>query len=498
MYSKSVDNLPYNNYNTVKSVNAAKVQNNLAAKVSAPNFTSNPMMSQISFSSAQSTPTIRTELVSKEEKAKYSELTSLVDKETKRQLNTLLKNGILLNSDSNDKSTTLDNLYKIAKNQRAQGLSKVGILKDTINTISDPHIITQQFGNIPDKYQQMARNAEGNNSEDINVEHSGTCVASSIEFNLAQKHPAEFARFAEGLSSPQMSVNKTIKLNNLADNTLDAIWLLNAFEVPYQANDFNEAALKFAPDKKAIIRAQIQTVDKDKLERSPLDVLMQSTFMQVGSQQSYDTLTDKRAGKFNQNDKGLIEFEKTFTESVVEDKNKISVTYQTVDENARLVGYETDFNTMKKQITDALNLGENVIIGYTQVDASGTIINGHEITITGTRTDKNGKMMFICNDTDDNVPRSIEYSEDFLLPKIHHAALPQSVVKNDIQLVENWVEGLKTYKELKKKQNTQNQTPTQNGQQPQTQQPQQLQQQYQPQPQTVVREQNHIGLGQIA
>lgn len=208
--------------------------------------------------------------------------------------------------------------------------------------------------------------------------------------------------------------------------------------------------MTFAPDKNAIIRAHIQTVDKDKLERSSLDVLMQSTFMQVGSQQSYDSLTDKRAGKFNQNDKGLIEFEKTFTESVVEDKNKISVTYQTVDENARLIGYETDFITMKKQITDALNLGENVIIGYTQVDNNNTIINGHEITIIGVKHDKDGKLIFVCNDTDDNVSKPIEYSEDYLLPKIHHAALPQSVVANDVNLVENWVEGLKTYKELKK------------------------------------------------
>ena len=483
MYSLSVDNLSYNNYNTVKSVNTAKVQNNVAANVSAPNFTSNPMRAQIHFGTTQAVPNIRTELISKEEKAKYTELTNLVDKETKRQLNTLLKNGILLNSDSNDKSTTLDNLYKIAKTKRAQGLNSQAILKDTINTISDPHIITQQFGNIPEQFQQMAKASEGNSSEDINVEHSGTCVASSIEFNLAQKHPAEFARFAEGLSSPQMAVNKTIKMNNLADNTLDAIWLLNAFEVPYEANDFDKATLKFAPDKNAIIRAQIQTVDKDKMERSPLDVLMQSTFMQVGSQQSYDTLTDKRAGKFNQNDKGLIEFEKTFTESVVEDKNKISVTYQTVDENARLVGYETDFNTMKKQITDALKLGENVIIGYTQVDASGTIINGHEITIIGTKTDKNGKMIFICNDTDDNVSKPIMYSEDFLLPKIHHAALPQAVVQDDVQLVENWVEGLKTYKKLKQqsKQNTQNQTLAQNTQTQQI------------QPQTVVLERNQIG-----
>lgn len=483
MYSLSVDNLSYNNYNTVKSVNTAKVQNNVASNVSAPNFTSNPMRAQIHFGTTQAVPNIRTELISKEEKAKYTELTNLVDKETKRQLNTLLKNGILLNSDSNDKSTTLDNLYKIAKTKRAQGLNSQAILKDTINTISDPHIITQQFGNIPEQFQQMAKASEGNSSEDINVEHSGTCVASSIEFNLAQKHPAEFARFAEGLSSPQMAVNKTIKMNNLADNTLDAIWLLNAFEVPYEAKDFDKATLKFAPDKNAIIRAQIQTVDKDKMERSPLDVLMQSTFMQVGSQQSYDTLTDKRAGKFNQNDKGLIEFEKTFTESVVEDKNKISVTYQTVDENARLVGYETDFNTMKKQITDALKLGENVIIGYTQVDASGTIINGHEITIIGTKTDKNGKMIFICNDTDDNVSKPIMYSEDFLLPKIHHAALPQAVVQDDVQLVENWVEGLKTYKKLKQqsKQNTQNQTLAQNTQTQQI------------QPQTVVLERNQIG-----
>ena len=108
---------------------------------------------------------------------------------------------------------------------------------------------------------------------------------------------------------------------------------------------------------RTILDVYKRQVDRDNYERSPLDVLMQSTFMQVGSQQAYNSLTDKRAGKFNQNDKGLIEFEKTFTESVVEDKNKMSVTYQTVDENARLVGYETDFKTMKKQITDALNMG---------------------------------------------------------------------------------------------------------------------------------------------
>ena len=81
------------------------------------------------------------------------------------------------------------------------------------------------------------------------------------------------------------------------------------------------------------------------------------------------------------------------------------------------------------------------------------IINGHEITVVGYKTDpKTHKMTFICNDTDDNETRPIEYTEDYLLPKIHHAALPQSVIKDDIKLVENWVEGLNTFNENKKQQ----------------------------------------------
>lgn len=452
MYSLNIDTNQYNNYNTVKSV---KVQHatNPVVKGSVPSFTAdNPQMTQVPYNKALTASRLRTELSSKDEKNKYNELVKVVDKDCRKQLNTLLKTGALLNADSNDNSTTLDNLYKIATTNRAQGLDKATILKNTINTIYDPHIITQQFGNIPNQFREKVASLEQNKPDEIDVEHSGTCVASSIEFNLADKHPAEFARFAEGMSSPNMSVQKTIKMNNLADNTLDAIWLLNAFEIPYEAKNFDTADLKFAPDKNAIIRAQIQTVDKDKYERSPLDVLMQSTFMEIGSQQSYNTLTDKRAGKFNQNDKGLIEFEKTFTESVVFDKNILSVTYQTVDENARLVGYETDLGTMKKHIVQAIDQGENVIIGYTQTDNNNVIVNGHEITIVGYKTDGKGKMTFICNDTDDNIPRPIEYSEDYLLPKIHHAALPKEIVENDLNITPSWVEGIEMYKHMKHQQ----------------------------------------------
>ena len=447
-----------NNYTTINGIK--NTVSNPAAKQSAqtPTFTAKEITLQTQ--DPVNRAKIRTELSGKEEKKKYTKILSHLDRTGKKNINLLLKSGILLNSNSNDKSTVLDNLYRMITEPRAEGLNANTMLRDTIATLTYPQIITQQFGDIPDKYREKAvsLNTEGKTNyvdinqgiQDIDVLHSGTCVAASTEFKLAKQLPAEFARFAADLSSPKMSVQKTMRLDNLADEVLNAIWLLNAFEIPWDKTNFNTATMTFAPDKNAILRAQIQTTDKDPFERTPLDVLMQSTFMQIGSQQSYNTLTDKRTGKFNQNDKGLIEFEKTFTESVVFDKNILSVTYQKVDENARLIGYETDLDTMKKHLISALNENESIILGYTQTDSSNVIINGHEITLVGYKTDKNtGKVTFICNDTDDNIPNLIEYSEDYLLPKIHHAALPKHIVESDLNIVPNWVEGIEVYKQMR-------------------------------------------------
>lgn len=451
------------NYNTIQPFGGIKKSQKVEASAVEPSFTANnsPVnnVNPQNYAPQVGNVNIRTSLEGKDEKKMYTEVVSHLDRSGKKLLDSLLKTGVLLNNNSCDKSTVLDNLYKIITEPRAEGLNAETMLKDTISTIAYPYLITQKFGDIPKEYQQEAVNAnnEGKTNlieifkgkQDINVDQSGTCVAASTEFKLANQMPAEFARFANDLSSPSLSVTKNIELSNLADDTLSAIWLLNSFDIPWETKDLNSAKLHFAPDKNAIIRARIQTTNKDPYERTPLDVLMQSTFMEIGSQQSYNSLTDKRTGKFNQNDKGLIEFEKTFTESVVFDKNILSVTYQTIDENARLVGYETDLDTMKRHLLSTLDEGENILIGYTLTDNNNIIINGHEITIVGYKQAPDGKVTFICNDTDDGVSKPIEYSEDFLLPKIHHAALPKHVVEQDMNIVPSWIEGLEMYKQAK-------------------------------------------------
>ncbi len=420
-----------------KSCNEHKNNTNINTNSTNLNFTATPVNTGF-----------RTSLTTKEEKEKYKTLSQELDKPDRKYLDYALKSGILLNNDSNDNTSVLDNLYKMATTPRANGLENKKLLKDTLISVTDPYTITQKFGDIPDEYKTEVINKLTNNSPNLikrkstEIElqelFSGCCVAASEQFNLAKKQPAEYVRFAEGLTSPEKSVSKNIKLDSLSENTLDAIWLLNSFEIPYEAKDFKTAKIKLAPDENAYLRAKIQQNYRDNLERSSIDVLMQSTFMNVASQQSYNSLNDKRGGKFSNEDSGLIDYEKTFLESVVEDKNIMSVTYQNVDDNQTLIGYATDYDTAKSQLLETLDKGKNIIIGYTLTDDSKKIIGAHEITITDYRKDDKGELYFICNDTDDDVSEPIEYPATYLIPKIHHAGLPEDVAMKTMEQTDTW------------------------------------------------------------
>ena len=412
-----------------------------SAKASAGNSMSAPQHNAIapSFMSYNTVNVSKTTLTSQSDIKKYTEVSANLDAEGKKALDYMLKSGLLLNNKSNDKSTTLDNLHKMVTNKRVDGLSAAVMLNDTVKTIAKPSIITQHFGNLPEKYVDSIKAYDPSAKE---VPHSGCCVAASIEYNLASQMPAEFARVAEGLSSEKMACNKTIDLNNLCENKEDAKWLLDNFKIPYQMKENNKAEVTLAPDENAIIRAHIQTIDKDELERTPLDVLMQSTFMNVGSQQTYNTLNDIRVASFGPGDRGLVEIEKTFTESVVTDTNKTAVTFQDVQEAtdangntvAKLTGYRATDKTIKRSLLNSLADGQNVIIGYTSTDDNNNIIGGHEITIVGAKTTADGKLIFVCNDTDDDSPELVEYHEDYLIPKIHHVGLPTEIVEADSKL----------------------------------------------------------------
>ncbi len=409
--------------------------------------------------------TIRTSLTTKDEKKKYEDLSSELDLKYRKKLEFALKSGLLLKNDSDDKSSVLDNLHKILKEERDAGLDGKTILKECLDIMDNPYVITQTCEDIPREYKTPIIGLITNVSVDeqeireanfhLDNMHTGTCPTASVEFDLATKQPAEFFRIVEGLTSPKNEVEKTIDLNALSDKTLDAVWLLNKFKTPHQILDFDKAIIKLKPDKHAIIRARIQNNHRDAGERSIIDVLMQSTMMQLGSQQTYDSLIDKRSpNAWTEEDGGLIDFEKTYVESIMENKNTTSVIYQKVDASGKLVGYEKDFATIKKELLDTLNMGHNIIIGYTWPDPDNdNRLAGHEITIVGAKQDKNGETIFICQDSDDNLDSPVEMTESFLLPKIHHAGLPEEIASKDFEYKESWRVGLEEFEKFKKQDN---------------------------------------------
>lgn len=415
--------------------------------------------------------TFRTKLASKEEKEYFNTVSSAISGEDKKLLNGLLKSGILLKNNSDDKSTVLDNLYKIATTERAEGLDKAVILKNVIRTLAFPYSINQKLGDIPPEYKAKALGSLLENKElglntlqeadaKFNDLHSSTCPTACVEFNLASKHQAEFARFANDLTSPKLSTEKIVDLRNLSKNLGEAVRLLNMFNTNFEVIDANKVKITLKPDKDALLRAQIQTKHQDGMERNATDVLIQSTLMNLGSQQTYNSLIDERKGDIATENTGLIEFEKTFIESVAENKSTTSMLYQQVDDNLVVTGYECDFATTKQQILDTLKRDQNVIIGITffekdkeQPDPNrpaDAIAGGHEITIVGARTDKNGETIFICQDSDDEVNMPIEYPESWLLPRLHHAGLPEDIAERTMpDTKENWQITMDNYKELK-------------------------------------------------
>lgn len=370
------------------------------------------------------------------------------DKSTHQMLKFLDEKGILDNKDSNDGSSVLENLYKITQEPRIQGLNTSQILTEVITSIANPATITQKFGDIPAESIKDIENQTGKPvpKSAYNVV-SSSCVAASIEFNLASRSPAEFARFALGLTGNNYSVKKTVNMSDISSGFAEGIWKLREFNTESSVSkDWNTVSINIKPDRNAIVRARVQASYRDKGERSSVDVLMQSAILNLASQNSYDALIDERTGKFNPDKSGLTDFEKNYAEQIVFATPKVSVVYQNLDENGYLVGYNCKPEETKQHIIKSLQLGHNVIIGYTHLGADNKVEGGHEITITGYQQDKDGKGYFICNDTDDDIDSLITVSEEKLLPLIHHAGIPKEALSSNDIVVETWREILDNYK----------------------------------------------------
>ena len=275
---------------------------------------------------------------------------------------------------------------------------------------------------------------------------SNCCVAASMEFNLASKHPAEFTRMVENVTSEQMTIYKKVHLNSMSNSITNSINDLVDFKVDFENENLDYVTVMMKPDKNAIIRATKQSNTKKYGERSCIDVLLQSTFMSLGTQGTYNSLTDTNDSIFSADGRGLTAIEKNFVEQIVEDKNKVTVTYQMIDEN-NILQDKGDYKQKVDHLIQSLNHGSNVIVGITYWDKNNRVTNGHELTVVGYKNNKNNELVFILNDTDDEYQKPIEMKAKDLIPRIHHAGIPGELLSDEFKNMDYPKECLTFYNE---------------------------------------------------
>ena len=404
----------------------------------------------------------RTELNETETK-KYKTIKNLLSDEYQIKFENALKNGMLLQN----KTEILDIFYKIAITKRAENFNSKQILEDCIEILDNPYIITQTAEDIPEEYREkckdiiVARNYELQNnniqnpkmSETIPVytsvgegyikikpvlqetksdimennfeeqvedkikwRHLGTCAAASIEFDMAVNNSAEFFRMVEGLTSDKKTYTKTVDVDDVRIN------LLNLFNTAYKMVN-NKAEVVIKADPNAYILSEMQTTYKDKGERSVVDILVQSAIMNLGSKQTYESISDTRKpNEFNSDNGGLAEFEVEFAKSILTDNNTSNNTYKRTDDNGKVKDlYQKE--DVKNELLKALKNNGNVVAGLLYTDEENNIIGGHEITIVGYTTNYKGEGFFIVQDSDDFESKPVAVPEEVLLKQLHHAAI---------------------------------------------------------------------------
>ena len=375
------------------------------------------------------------------EKTLYAKIYGSLDKVTQKKFEKCLNSGKLLQRDSNNKTSVLDNLYKIFSTPRAPEVNKQTILKECIDILDNPLRVTQITEDIPDKYMGKASEYVFSQEESIRRERKeisksssymqmlisesgeeninkkdelerirkaledrdvGTCVAASIEFAFASKHPAEFIRIIEGLTSPKKEVKKFINCKE-ADLTDDYI---EYFKTENRITD-GKMELTLRADDGAYILADIQKKCQDDDERTTLDILFQSLVFQTATKGTYNSISDKHSGLYHSID-GLNSIEENYVLQILTGKQSEENIYNDNETD------EPDKNLIEKDIEEALDNGKFLLVGINILKDS-EIVDSHELTVIGKINGLDGAEYYICKDTYEYYPRPVLVKKEYLL-----------------------------------------------------------------------------------
>lgn len=380
-------------------------------------------------------------------------------KESQPILKNLLKSGVLTDTKSEDQQPTFYHLYAMMNSPRMNGVDGKRLAVDMLRILNKPYTITQKFApmardvkqaviqefNTLSKFtnrSELPENYTGIVPNDIDTAFSATCVPSSQMYRMAENNPSELCRQINELSAMgyfwETAHRDEIWPNepNLAEEAL-AEW--RADYVQTGPDSFKvKVQLPYSGRLRAINSGMS---NKPGVVQSPAESLYQSALSNFGTGKRYNDLLGIRWDKFNTIMPGLNDMEKSFMESVIEDKGPIqSISYQVTSSKADvpegttpegyMFGYTNSFESTTSHILKGLKQGWAPIVGITYTNSQGKLQGGHEVTIVGAYNDeKTNELMFVVVDSDDGIPKPVVHSARSFVPQVHHMGFPKSIAE---------------------------------------------------------------------
>ena len=360
------------------------------------------------------------------EKVFFNNIKRALPNDYQEKFQKLLTTGKLTQEKPAQTTTILESLNKILNENRAGEIDNLVLLKECIDLLENPYLVTQIAEDIPVEYQDyfIKESAEIQNYRFIEdtqalVRNLNTCAAASTEFALLTRNPAEFFSFIEGLTSENKEYKKIYSFDSKNKQNIEH--LLDLFKIDRKIINENTYEITIKADENAYYLANIQNKHKDQNERGICDILAQAAIMNLATRGGYNSITDTRLPNvLTQDREGLVSFEVEFVSNILmNSKNwQNQKIYQDIDINGFIVK-RVESNVLKADIVDSLKSKGNIVIGYT-FSENNQIFGGHEVTIVGECKNLANEKFIIIQDSDDDVNKPVLLPEKEFLSSIHH------------------------------------------------------------------------------
>ena len=389
-----------------------------------------------------------------------------VSPQARQQLKRLLQQGTLTDISEENQHSTLYHLHQRLVQPVVSGYKPTSLIESMLNLLDRPYVVSQKPSPLGASFAHALLDVEKNpvilgklrktvyvqrphTRQSLNIKTSYDCTASAVMFGMLEQQPSEIIRQLTGLTSPQRTFTKTVRLSDLdpTDNQA-ALKKLKAQHVPFENLDNGLIKIRVTAPEQVVLRS----LNDDNKQagnlkyRDSLQTLYEMTLVELADPNGYDEADGRMVAPDGTDPGGglpgdLIDM----MSSLIEGRGGTgSVTVQQMDSRPNdpeqrpyLLGYTLPFDYTQSLLVQALVKGVMPMVGIVYLDEDGGYEGGHYIRLAGTFIDpKTRERMFVVADSDDGLPTTITTSARKLIPMINRLHLSAADAQDNNTLID--------------------------------------------------------------